>query len=144
MHENSPNNVSEVSVDTEKLNDATLKMRNTPKNFEGGKLSQNITKWRTLTTDQWILKTIHGCALELNEEPEQNIKPHPIRLTQAEQSGLDAEIDEFIRHKIVEPCEPDEAGSFYSNLFTKEKKDGSIRVIFNLKKTNPTFGELPL
>ena len=34
---------------------------------------------------------------------------------------------------IVEDCPPFEEGSYYSNLFTRPKEDGSKRVILNLK-----------
>ena len=91
------------------------------------------------TSDQWILDTISGFTIEFNEIPHQTCKPHRIILNQAEKAGLDSEILKYLQLGIVEPCIPDEPGSFYGNLYTKSKKDGTLRVIFNLKSLTPSL-----
>ena len=67
----------------------------------------------------------------------QHRMPRQIKLNSTEQAALDIEICEFIKSGIVKPCTPNVPGSFYGNLFTRPKKDGSARVIFNLKKLTP-------
>ena len=60
-----------------------------------------------------------------------------LNLSTNEKAGLDAEITEFKKFNIVEPCPADEPDSFYGNLFVRTKRDGSLRVIFNLKQLTP-------
>ena len=111
-----------------------LDLNNTPKNFQGGKLAGNYENWLQITSDKWILDTIRGYEIEFNETPYQENIPAPLRLNKSEQEALDNEIVKFIDLGIVEECIPNQPDSFYSNLFTREKRDGSKRVILNLKK----------
>ena len=114
-----------------------LDLQNTPENFKGGKLADNMNEWQKLTSDQWIIDTIKGYSIEFSDHPHQYQKPHEIKLSASEKAGLDSEIEQFCKLGIVEPCIADEPGSFYGNLFTRVKKDGSLRVIFNLKNLTP-------
>ena len=115
------------------------KLKNTPDNFSGGKLSTHIDAWMELTSDKWILDTIRGYTIEFDCMPQQteHERPNPVRMSKSEQLALDAEIQSFIDYAIIEPCIPNENDSFYSNLFTRSKKDGSLRVILNLKHLTP-------
>ena len=115
----------------------SLTLENTVDNFCGGKLAGNIHEWEKLTSDQWILNSVQGFSIEFNDLPSQQFRPHEIKLSTNEKAGLDAEIVEFKRLKIVEPCPADEPDSFYGNLFVRTKRDGSLRVIFNLKQLTP-------
>ena len=133
-------NVSDTCVSmSDNISSAHLQLNNTVQNFKAGKLGDNLHEWKTLTSDQWILDTISGFTIEFDEIPHQARKPHEIKLNQAEKAGLDSEILKYLQLGIVEPCIPDEPGSFYGNLFTKSKKDGTLRVIFNLKSLTPSL-----
>ncbi len=68
--------------------------------------------------------------------PCQNSLPHEIKLSPPEQQALDKELEKFKQFEIIEWCKPFETDSFYSNLFPRAKKDGSVRIILNLKKLN--------
>ena len=111
-------------------------LKNSVNNFKGGKLADHVNEWEKLTSDRWILNTIQGYSIEFSERPLQ-YKRHDIKLSAAEEAGLDTEIREFYKLGIVEPCTPDEPDSFYGNLFPRTKKNGSVRVIFNLKCLTP-------
>ena len=117
--------------------DVTSRLKNTPDNFMGGKLAQHIEEWEKLTSDRWVLDTIQGYEIPLESVPEQNFLPGPYRLNYDEQKALDAEIEKFIEMNIVEECTAFEADSFYGNLFTRPKNDGSYRVILDLSKLTP-------
>ena len=114
-----------------------MNLNNNAANFKAGKLSDNYSEWQKLTSDKWILNVIRGYCIEFSDIPMQHRMPHQIKLNSTEQAALDIEISDFIKSGIVEPCTPNEPGSFYGNLFTRPKKDGSVRVIFNLKKLTP-------
>ena len=140
VHANQSNTVNQMSyVDDpcqadDKNDEFKLDLTNTPQNFHGGKLADNYDQWLTLTSDKWILDTIKGYEIEFTDSPFQENIPMPLRLSISEQGALDKEISEFIDLGIVEECIPNQSDSFYSNLFTREKRDGSKRVIINLKK----------
>ena len=110
-----------------------IKLCNTPNNFRGGKIARYEHEWRQLTSDPWILETVRGYNIELDSVPVQHNVPGPLHLKHDEQLALDSEISEFIRMGVVEECQAYEPGSYYSNLFTREKENGSHRVILNLK-----------
>ena len=90
-----------------------------------------------MTSDKWILKTIRGYEIDFTHIPQQQNIPWPLRLAQSEQEVLDNKISQFIDLGIVEECIPNQPDSFYSNLFTRDKRDGSKRVIINLKNLTP-------
>ena len=64
-------------------------------------------------------------------------KRYDLKLSIGEEAALDAEIQQYCKSKTVEQCEPDEPGSFYGNLFTRPKRNGSLPVIFNFKSLTP-------
>ncbi|KAK3881370.1 hypothetical protein Pcinc_014187 [Petrolisthes cinctipes] len=51
-------------------------------------------------------------------------------------NALDAALQGFLNKKIVERCEAGVSPGFFSNVFPTFKKDGSARVILNLKELN--------
>ena len=57
------------------------------------------------------------------------------QFTDAQQTIIDTEIAKFLNKRIIKPSEHDR-GEFISPIFTTPKKDGSHRVIFNLKALN--------
>ena len=112
-------------------------MKNTISNFQGGKTKQYYNKWQKLTSDKWILNTICGYSVELNTKPKQNFYPQPIKFSEIEDQNIEKELERFLNCGIIEKIpnriEPEE---FISNIFTRPKKDGKIRVILNLRQFN--------
>ena len=53
----------------------------------------------------------------------------------SEMSLVDQQMQNFLQRRIIEPCTHVE-NEIISNIFTRPKKDGSIRIILNLKKFN--------
>ena len=114
-----------------------IDLRNTPENFVGGKLANHLAEWQSLTSDIYILNAIRGYSIPFTEMPSQERAPRPIHMKPDEIDGLNLEINSFLNQGIIEECLPYEGGSYYSNLFTRVKRDGSLRVIINLKKLTP-------
>lgn len=110
--------------------------RNTPENFIEGKTSQCIDNWRKITNDKWILQTISGYEVELENVPKQNSVPKPLSVTDSEQHMINTEIKRFLDAKIVEKIYKADEGGYISNIFFCPKKDGKIRIILNLKTFN--------
>ena len=95
-----------------------------------------MSEWRRFSSNPWIFGVIHGEVLHFDSAPVQSHIPPKLYLSQADQAGLDRAMQQFIHHKIVEPCSPVPGPCFYSNIFPRIKPDGSSRVILNLKVLN--------
>lgn len=108
---------------------------NTPDNFCGGKIFKAKSQWRLLSSDKWIHDVVHGKLLVFEDVPIQKNPPGPLFLSAADRFALDTAMVTFIEHNIVELCPPGAPG-FVSNVFPTVKKDGSARVILNLRELN--------
>ena len=84
-----------------------------------------------------MLDAISHCHIDFDTEPIQdpsNVNPQ-CKFTDAQQTIIDTEIAKFLNKRIIKPSEH-ERGEYISSIFTTPKKDGSHRVIFNLKALN--------
>ena len=50
-----------------------------------------------------------------------------------------AEIDRFVKCKIIETVNNSDYDQFISNIFIRPKSDGRIRIVLNLKEFNRLF-----
>lgn len=110
---------------------------NTPENFVGGKIHSCSSQWRWLTKDEWIFNVLEGNVLEFYSPPVQCSLPRPLFFPVVAQAGLDSALLGLLQRKVIEPCKDNESGGFYSNVFPVLKKDGTARVILNLRDLNP-------
>ncbi len=65
----------------------------------------------------------------------QHVRPHRLVLNDTDEQLLHSTLHEYAQQGIIERCDDDGSG-FFSTLFTRTKRDGSGRVIFNLSKLN--------
>ena len=103
--------------------------------FRAGDTRLHHKQWMTITSDKFILQTVAGATLEFDESPIRGSKPRAINFSHYECECIDKELDKFLQFDIVERVEHvhDE---FISNIFIRDKKDGSHRVILNLIELN--------
>ena len=105
------------------------------KNFRAGRLADHLDFWKSLTSDRNILNTVKGLSLELFKYPYQKFVPHEYKFTDVEKAALSIEIDKMLeKHIIVKADWEDE--QYISNIFLRDKKDGSFRIILNLSTLN--------
>lgn len=105
--------------------------------FEGGRLAKYYEVWQTLTSDPEILDIVKGLHLEFvcplsrlqNQHPAQ---PH---LSDSEMGVIDAEIQKLKDKRVLIECDQTE-DQFLSPVFTRPNRDGSHRMILNLKCLN--------
>ena len=109
---------------------------NTTDNFRGGKIVHYIDNWRCLTSDPWILQTVQGNVIELQDIPLQFNPPPPLGFCGNELQAVNNAVREFLDHHIIEPCTDSQEPCFYSNIFPRIKHDGTARIILNLKRFN--------
>ena len=115
-----------------------VSLDNTPDNFCGGKISQNVAAWTALTSDSWILRTVMGHLADLTNLKVTGNRPYKLQLPTADHAALDSALQEYDQLNIIERCN-NSSDSFYSTLFPRYKRDGSVRVIFNLKLFNSLY-----
>ncbi|CAG2218445.1 unnamed protein product [Mytilus edulis] len=131
--EETKDNTLNVSVST-----CMFKFYNTPDNFIGGQISVFIQNWNLLTLDKWIRNVLTGYTIELDNIPFQNTIPKTIEFNEHESDLIQKEIEKFLRKEIIEKVSNtcNDTHGYYSNIFIRPKKDGSVRVILNLKSFN--------
>lgn len=121
------------------MSNYNLSFTNTKQNFTAGKTAECYNNWKKLTHDKWILETICGYKVELSKKPWQNFVPSPLKFADIEQGKIDEEIQRFLDCKIIEPVTVADADEYISNIFLRPKKDGSIRIILNLRTFNKSM-----
>ena len=104
--------------------------------FQACRAKVCMARWRSITSDPWILKNLYGYKLEFLETPFQDRPIPEIRFNTKERAIMSNEIDKFLTKGILVPSVT-EPGEFVSNVFLRPKKDPhTFRMIFNLTKLN--------
>ena len=105
--------------------------------FKAGGLQHFLHKWKKITSDPFILDAVAHSHIEFDWEPEAlsgATRPHS-SFTEAEKAIIDNEAEKFLLKGIIR-LSLYEDGQVISPIFIRPKKDGSHRVIFNLKRLN--------
>lgn len=108
---------------------------NTPDNFVGGKIKHFYENWSTLTSDKWILNVICGYNIEFENTPVPNKEPKELIFNSDETNMVQREIESFLQKDIIHLV-TNVRNQYISNIFTRPKKDGTHRIILNLKVLN--------
>ena len=112
-----------------------FKLVNNPDNFYGGKTSLSFDSWRELDVGEWVLDKIDGVKPELQVDPS-DIKPKSeIKFQFEEDECVRQEIEKLLAKGVIRSVVPSQ-DQVISNVFVREKKDGSFRMILNLKNLN--------
>ena len=78
------------------------------------------------------METVTGQHIEVATLPVQENPLMQTKLSEVQTESVDLEIIQLLRKGVIQPCQL-EAGEFISPIFTRPKKDGSFRMILNLK-----------
>ena len=105
--------------------------------FQGGRLAQYYDKWEQLTTDPEILEIVQGVTLQFDCEERQVEQVHTVQptLSAKETKVIDIEINKLSQKGVISKCPP-QYHQFVLPVFIRPKKDGTHRMILNLKKLN--------
>ena len=117
------------------INELLPKLNNLASNFQAGRLSKHVDFWRSLTRDKNVLDTISGLSIEFVKHPKQTFVPSEYRHTEEEMKFLDSEIVKLLKKGIISKAKSQES-QYISNVFLRDKKDGSFRMILNLSDLN--------
>lgn len=108
---------------------------NTPENFTAGKIRFFYSNWTRLTGDTDILQYVRGCCIDFSSEPHKPLQTRSVHYPADRCVILDAEVEKLYNKKVIEKVDNCSEG-FFSTIFTRPKKDGSYRLILNLKNLN--------
>ena len=100
-----------------------------------GNIANCLRAWKQLTTDEVLLKIVTGYELEFDQTPSQSKIPHKTHLDEEEFQIINTEINKLLHKGVIVKTNHSE-GEFISDIFCRPKKDGSHRLILNLKNLN--------
>lgn len=118
-----------------------LEFIHTFENFSAGNIASRAHAWLKITTDPWIENTVKGLKITFVRELFQTRTPYPYKIVDEEKLAIDTQIDRFLDKGIIVPTKR-EQGEFISNIFSRPKPDGSVRIILDLSKLNDEVEKL--
>ncbi|EDO42928.1 predicted protein, partial [Nematostella vectensis] len=102
--------------------------------FVAGCLHHSLNVWHSITSDKEILATVKGAIISFDDTPHNGHRPQ-ITFSEHESGIIEAEIAKLSKKAIIESAHHS-PGEIISNIFVRPKKDGSYRMILNLKGLN--------
>ena len=113
---------------------------NTPKNFTGGKIREFREKWTNISDSKWILSVVDGVSVDHNDL---DIIPDKKEISFGPEmhTAMSKEVEKLLDKKVIEKV-TDSEDQVVSNIFGRMKKDGTTRVILNLKEFNKQFDKI--
>ena len=112
------------------------RLTNKVRNFRAGNVRHHYKEWRSLTSDKNILGIVrNGLKLNFQNDP-LGKAAFEYSHAEAEFNIIDDEVDKLLSKCVITNTITDEEGEYFSNLFTRPKKDGTYRTILNLKFLN--------
>ena len=104
--------------------------------FTGGRLKQFTDQWHQLISEPHILNTVkHGYKIQFCTTLFQPRVPSETRFSDQEAKIMTAELTKLLDKKVIVPSDH-EPGEYISRVFLRENRDGSRRMILNLKSFN--------
>ena len=104
--------------------------------FKAGGLQKYYKEWQALTSDPEILQMISGQPIEFSHIPYQKGVPKEKTICNLQEKQIiSMEIEKLLSKGVIIPTLREE-GEYTSPIFTRPKKDGTSRVILNLKHLN--------
>ena len=101
-----------------------------------GRLSRFVEKWKTLSSDPWVLQSVRGYRLPFREHPFQT-RPPPCTLSSEERVFVNREVQSLLLKGAIEQTPQGLVKGFISPIFTIPKKGGEERrPIINLRALN--------
>ena len=97
-----------------------------------GRIQHFLGKWKQLTHDPSILNAVMGYKIDFLLTPVQFTIPITNNFSAQESANVNARISKFLEKGIVVKSSHEE-GEFISSIFLRPEKDGSFRMILNLK-----------
>ena len=102
----------------------------------GGLVSERYSFWKTICNNRQILKYVGGVKIPFTcDKVIQSVMPREIRMSQEERKYARQKIEKLLKTGCIVSL-PHPIQGWRSNIFLRPKKDGSFRLILNLKPLN--------
>ena len=108
---------------------------NKVQSFKGGQLARFLDKWKEITSDSEVLNCVKGQYIEFSTQPTKNLGPKRKTFNISDSLIIEAEIQKLLDKGVIVPTQH-ESGEYILPIFVANKKDGSYRMILNLKSFN--------
>ena len=102
----------------------------------GGRIKHFVDFWKTFTHDRFVIRNLYGLELEFTEKVVQFKEPHSIKMSDNEMKIMDEKVKELLENKTLRIVNHKKGEGFISNVFLREKRDSTHRMILNLKNLN--------
>lgn len=102
--------------------------------FKGGQVAGHFPAWTAITSDKEILSNVSGLKIDCDDTPTQHRLPSS-KFLPHEYPIIDAEVKKLLHKGVIKHVHY-EQGQVVSGIFLRPKKDGTYRLILNLKKFN--------
>ena len=103
--------------------------------YRAGNIKHHADQWSLITSDKFIIDVVrHGLKINFTVQPPERA-PFEYERSHTESKIIDSEIIKLLKKGVISHC-PNETGDYFSNLFTRPKKDRTCRTILNLKSLN--------
>ena len=103
-------------------------------NFRAGSIATKFTAWTDITNDKEILSDVSGVSIECTETPVQHWLSSQ-KFDDHESNRINQEINKLVEKRVIEIVEYNPQ-HILSSIFLTAKRDGSYRLILNLKNFN--------
>ena len=107
---------------------------NTPENFKGGKITDFVDIWKSIFSDPWLIRQIQGIRVNLISDVVP-FERKQLNFSKEEKIIVQEEVEKLLGKQVIKVVN-DMHGQIVSNVFLRGKKDGSWRMILNLKDFN--------
>ena len=101
----------------------------------GGKVSKHYKFWTTFCHDRNVLRHVGGITIPFTQNVKQVEPVHEIKMNENEKRFVRMKIKQLIDTGCIVPLKR-KCDGWVSNIFLHPKKDGSFRLILNLKPLN--------
>ena len=108
---------------------------NKVQSFKGGQLARFLDKWKEITSDSEVINCVKGQYIEFSTQPTKSLGPKRKTFNISDSLVIEAEIQKLLDKGVIAPTQH-ESGKYISPIFVTKKKDGSYRMILNLKCFN--------
>ena len=110
-------------------------LRGKHERFQAGQIKTKLNNWKRMTSDPEVLETVKGLKIKFDGNPMMRSQKEQRYFSENENRAVDEEIEKLLKKKVIQKSCP-ETGQVVSPIFVREKKDGSHRMILNLKDLN--------
>ena len=102
--------------------------------LHGGRVSKCYQFWKTICRDRTVLKHVGGITIPFTEDVKcQTSRPLELRFSAKERRFVRDTLQDLVQTGCIVPLKQPKKNGWHSNIFLRPKRNGSYRMILNLK-----------